>query len=188
MFLSSNPPPIHSRPVLATAYCDRGFTRLQTPTRSGVIAVDPSLIRLGSRVKLLFQPRIQRIKELHNLVKDISNTIFRAEDTGNSIRGARIDIWMPSCADAMSWGTQTVVAVWGDRIPHGGLVPVPRRAKHLVRSLRAAFWAHRTRALASNPTVPTRSEASFENRVGYASTVVWQTGPEIQAVTPSRTA
>ena len=148
MFLSSNP----------------GFTRLQTPARSGVIAVDPSLIRLGSRVKLLFHPRVDRIKKLRNLVKDIRNTIFRAEDTGNSIRGARIDIWMPSCADAMSWGTQTVVAVWGERITHGGLVPIPRPAT-LSSSPERGFDDQRVAkatpaVLAANPASASRSSTS----------------------------
>jgi cystine transport system substrate-binding protein len=31
-----------------------------------------------------------------------------AADTGGSVRGATIDLWFPSCAQALAWGRKTV--------------------------------------------------------------------------------
>lgn len=55
----------------------------------GAVAVDPSLIPLGSRL---------RIEGLGG--------IFVAEDTGAGVHGAHIDVWMASCQDAILWGRQ----------------------------------------------------------------------------------
>jgi 3D (Asp-Asp-Asp) domain-containing protein len=35
---------------------------------------------------------------------------FRVEDTGAKIRGTRIDIWTPDCADARSFGMRRGIA------------------------------------------------------------------------------
>ena len=73
----------------ATAYCLGGTTASGMPVGHGIIAVDPSVIRLGSRVH----------------VSGYGDAI--AADTGGAIVGNRIDVWLP-CGDAYAWGRRTV--------------------------------------------------------------------------------
>jgi N-acetylmuramoyl-L-alanine amidase len=79
-----------------TAYCDGciGITKTGVDLRENpeakVIAVDPSVIPLGSKV----------------YVEGFGYA--RAEDTGSAINGNRIDIFMPSEEGALEWGAQDV--------------------------------------------------------------------------------
>ncbi|KGX83842.1 G5 and 3D domain-containing protein [Pontibacillus marinus] len=86
-----------------TAFCDgcSGITRTGINLRANpnrkVIAVDPSVIPLGSRV----------------WVEGYGYAI--AGDTGSAIQGNRIDLFVPSRADALSFGRRKVqVKVLGD--------------------------------------------------------------------------
>lgn len=87
--------------VLVTAYApgcgdSGGLTASGTDPGPGTVAVDPRVIRLGSR---LFVPGYGPA---------------RALDTGGAIYGARLDVWMRSCSSARRWGSRTVTAaVWG---------------------------------------------------------------------------
>ena len=72
----------HKIRVLKTAYCLRGHTVTGTRVHHGTIAVDPRYIRLGTR---MYIPGYGK---------------GRAEDTGGAIKGAHIDVWMPSCPEA----------------------------------------------------------------------------------------
>ena len=65
-------------------------TRSGTPTRWGVVATDPRVIPLGSRLQ----------------IDGFGDTVFSAEDTGGGVRGAWVDVWMPSTAEALRWGSQ----------------------------------------------------------------------------------
>lgn len=76
--------------VVATGYVAGGTTASGVSAAPGVIAVDPSVIPLGTK---LYIPGIG---------------IVRAEDTGGAIRGNRIDICFASYAQAEQWGRQTV--------------------------------------------------------------------------------
>lgn len=76
--------------VVATAYRAGGLTDTGVPAEPGVIAVDPSVIPLGTK---LYIPGIG---------------VVRAEDTGGAIRGNRIDICMSSEAAAEHWGIKTI--------------------------------------------------------------------------------
>ncbi|MCS7006171.1 MAG: 3D domain-containing protein [Thermoleophilia bacterium] len=76
--------------VDAVAYHLEGWTALGIRTRKGVVAVDPTVITLGSR---LFVPGYG-----HGI----------AADVGTAIRGRIIDLWMPSHAAARRWGRRTV--------------------------------------------------------------------------------
>lgn len=76
-------------PYTATAYCLKGKTATGTQARSGIVAVDPRVIKLGSRI------HIQGLGT------------FRAEDTGGAIKGRKIDIHMP-CGRAKQFGRRTV--------------------------------------------------------------------------------
>lgn len=88
--------------VKATAYAagphDNGKwgekTHLGTTVRPGVIAVDPNVIPLGSRVYLEFP--------------DGTGTYAVAEDTGGAIKGNRIDIAMSSVDKAYDFGIKNV--------------------------------------------------------------------------------
>jgi 3D (Asp-Asp-Asp) domain-containing protein len=82
--------------VDAVAYHLPGRTASGLPVGIGVIAVDPGVIPLGTRVFVPgYGPAV-------------------AADVGSAIRGAIIDLWMPSTADARAWGRRTVtITVYG---------------------------------------------------------------------------
>lgn len=73
----------------STAYCLGGTTATGMPVGRGIIAVDPRVIPLGSRVH----------------VSGYGDAI--AADTGGAIRGNIVDVWLP-CNEAYSWGRRTV--------------------------------------------------------------------------------
>ena len=76
--------------VKAYAYTGGGRTAMGTQARVGEIAVDPSVIPLGTTVY------IEGVGER------------RAEDTGGNIKGNTIDIYMNSEAECRSWGVRYI--------------------------------------------------------------------------------
>ena len=78
---------------VATAYCLRGRTASGAMVRQGIIAADPRVLKLGSRV---------------NLGAGNYTGNYLVADTGGKIKGNRIDIWMASCAEARRFGRRTV--------------------------------------------------------------------------------
>lgn len=81
---------VHSLTVVATAYALRGRTASGSPVGWGAVAVDPSVIPMGSRLAIP------------------GYGMGVASDTGGAIVGARIDLWFPTIAQARDWGTRTV--------------------------------------------------------------------------------
>src|SRR5262245_8791101 len=81
--------------VDACAYCDRGITDSGARTRRGSVAADPRLIPLGSRI------RVQGLQG----APDGTYTVL---DTGRTIKGREIDLFMPRCAAAKAFGRQRV--------------------------------------------------------------------------------
>jgi 3D (Asp-Asp-Asp) domain-containing protein len=77
--------------VDAVAYHLPGKTAYGLAVGKGIVAVDPKLIPLGTR---LFVPGYGRAI---------------AADVGTAIKGKIIDLWMPSTAAARTWGRKTVV-------------------------------------------------------------------------------
>ena len=77
----------------ATAYCLRGRTAMGHGVRRGIIAADPRVLRLGSRV---------------NLSGGGYSGQYLVSDTGGRIKGKKIDIWVPSCSEARRFGRRTV--------------------------------------------------------------------------------
>jgi 3D (Asp-Asp-Asp) domain-containing protein len=69
-----------------------GITRSGTRARPGVVAVDPAVIPLGSRLRIAGLPGT-----------------YLAEDTGGGIRGAHIDVFMESRTDALHFGRRSGV-------------------------------------------------------------------------------
>jgi 3D (Asp-Asp-Asp) domain-containing protein len=90
--------PVGTRTLVvdAVAYHLPGNTASGLPVGVGVIAVDPSVIPLGTRVFVPgYGPAV-------------------AADVGSAIKGAIIDLWMPSTAAARAWGRRTVtITVYG---------------------------------------------------------------------------
>ncbi len=76
--------------VTATAYTLQGTTATGAPVGYGVVAVDPSVIPLGTRMT----------------IPGYGEGV--AADTGGAIQGAVIDLWFPTAAAAASWGRRTV--------------------------------------------------------------------------------
>jgi 3D (Asp-Asp-Asp) domain-containing protein len=77
----------------ATAYSLPGKTRAGTRVRRGVIAADPRVLPLGSVV---------------HLKAGTYSGLYTVHDTGSSIKGKHIDVWMPSSREARSFGRQPV--------------------------------------------------------------------------------
>ncbi len=82
--------------VDAVAYHLPGTTASGLPVGIGVIAVDPTVIPLGTRVFVPgYGPAV-------------------AADTGSAIKGRIIDLWMPTTAQAIAWGRRTVtITIYG---------------------------------------------------------------------------
>jgi 3D (Asp-Asp-Asp) domain-containing protein/peptidoglycan hydrolase CwlO-like protein len=76
--------------VLATGYSLPGTTATGIPVAWGVVAVDPSVIPLGTRM----------------YVPGYGEGV--AADTGSAVRGRVIDLWFPTRAQALAWGRRTV--------------------------------------------------------------------------------
>jgi 3D (Asp-Asp-Asp) domain-containing protein len=76
--------------VDAVAYYLPGKTALGVPVAKGVVAVDPKLIPLGTKLHVPgYGPGL-------------------AADVGYAIKGRVIDLWFPSTAKARNWGRRTV--------------------------------------------------------------------------------
>jgi 3D (Asp-Asp-Asp) domain-containing protein len=80
-------------PYVATAYSLRGRTASGRMVSRGLIAADPAVLPLGSRVRLEHPGYSGE---------------YVVADTGGAIRGRRIDIWTPSASEAMRFGRRTV--------------------------------------------------------------------------------
>jgi 3D (Asp-Asp-Asp) domain-containing protein len=76
--------------VTATAYTLEGHTATGAPVGYGVVAVDPSVIPLGTRMT----------------IPGYGEGV--AADTGGAIQGAVIDLWFPTAAEAANWGRRAV--------------------------------------------------------------------------------
>jgi 3D (Asp-Asp-Asp) domain-containing protein len=77
----------------ATAYSLRGRTASGKPVSRGLIAADPSVLPLGTRVRV----------EAGSFSGE-----YVVGDTGGSVRGRRIDIWTPTSREALQFGRRAV--------------------------------------------------------------------------------
>jgi cystine transport system substrate-binding protein len=80
----------HTITVSSTGYSLPGRTATGMPTGWGVVAVDPSVIPLGTRLT----------------IPGYGEGV--AADTGGAVRGDAIDLWFPTLAQANGWGRRTV--------------------------------------------------------------------------------
>jgi cystine transport system substrate-binding protein len=79
--------------VSTTGYSLPGHTATGLPVGWGVVAVDPSVIPLGRRLT----------------IPGYGEGV--AADTGSGVRGATIDLWFPTLAQARAWGRRTVTVI-----------------------------------------------------------------------------
>jgi 3D (Asp-Asp-Asp) domain-containing protein len=78
----------------ATAYCLRGRTASGGSVRRGIVAADPRILPLGTRIQLN--------------AGNYSGTYVVA-DTGGGVKGRHLDIWVASCSEATRFGRRTVM-------------------------------------------------------------------------------
>jgi peptidoglycan DL-endopeptidase CwlO len=76
--------------VQSTGYALGGTTASGIPVGWGVVAVDPSVIPMGTRMT----------------IPGYGEGV--AADTGSAVHGAIIDLWFPTTAQALQWGRRTV--------------------------------------------------------------------------------
>lgn len=76
--------------VIATGYALPGRTATGLPVGWGVVAVDPRVIPLGTRMT----------------IPGYGDGV--AADVGPAVRGAKIDLWFPTVGQALNWGVRTV--------------------------------------------------------------------------------
>ena len=83
----------------ATAYCLKGRTALGGNVRRGIVAADPRVLPLGTRIQMNAGPY---------------SGIYTVADTGGVIKGRILDVWVPNCSEAVRFGRRSVqVSVLG---------------------------------------------------------------------------
>jgi 3D (Asp-Asp-Asp) domain-containing protein len=92
---AASPHAVEGSAFVATAYCQRGTTASGAHTATGIVAADPDVLPLGTRI------RVSGLTRGHD-------GVYHVMDTGTRVRGRRIDVYMESCGDAKRFGTQRV--------------------------------------------------------------------------------
>jgi 3D (Asp-Asp-Asp) domain-containing protein len=91
---SSAPAPVavgtRTLTVTTTGYSLPGHTSTGLPVGPGVVAVDPAVIPLGTRMT----------------IPGYGEAV--AADTGSAVQGYTVDLWFPTLADALAWGRRTI--------------------------------------------------------------------------------
>ncbi|MEW6126874.1 MAG: 3D domain-containing protein [Acidobacteriota bacterium] len=77
----------------ATAYCLKGRTATGEYVRRGIVAADPKILPLGTLV---------------HIEAGKYSGVYKVADTGGAIRGRRIDIYVPSYSEAVSFGRKKI--------------------------------------------------------------------------------
>jgi len=118
--ISSSDGPSHeviavpAQAYMATAYSLRGRTSSGRSASRGLIAADPSVLPLGTRVRLEAGP---------------FSGEYVVGDTGGAVRGRRIDIWTPTANEALRFGRRvvklTVLSFGGKRAKSNSVHPRP---------------------------------------------------------------
>jgi 3D (Asp-Asp-Asp) domain-containing protein len=90
-------------PVMLTSYCLSGTTRRGRYVRPGIVAADPKYFPLSRYIELYVG------KKYYGR--------FLVDDTGRKIRGAHLDVWLASCADAKRFGIKRGTAMLVPRAP-----------------------------------------------------------------------
>jgi 3D (Asp-Asp-Asp) domain-containing protein len=78
---------------IATAYNLPGKTASGLRVREGIIAADPRVLPLGTRVRLDAGPYSGE---------------YIVADTGSAVKGRKIDVWVPSYREACRFGRRNI--------------------------------------------------------------------------------
>ena len=79
----------------ATAYCKGATTTSGVTPQSGIAAADPQLLPVGSVIEL-------------DSVEARYNGIYTIMDTGPSVHGRRVDLYMWNCDEAVRFGLRPI--------------------------------------------------------------------------------
>ena len=79
----------------ATAYCKGVTTASGVAAQSGVAAADPELLPVGSVIEI-------------DSLESRYNGIYAIMDTGPSVRGRQIDLYMWNCTEALRFGRRPI--------------------------------------------------------------------------------
>lgn len=77
----------------ATAYCLKGKTAIGSAVRRGIVAADPRILPLGTRIFIN--------------AGSYSGT-YTVADTGGAVRGKILDVWVPTCSEAIKFGRKSI--------------------------------------------------------------------------------
>lgn len=91
---ASNDRTSSGRSFTATAYCLKGRTASGAGVRRGIVAADPRVLRLGTRI---------------NLSAGAYSGNYLVADTGGAVKGRKLDIWVANCSEARRFGRRTVM-------------------------------------------------------------------------------
>ena len=82
------------REFLATAYCDYGITKSGVLAATGIVAADPKVLPIGSIIEI---------------EAGRYSGIYTVMDTGELVKGDKIDIFIPSYEEAVRFGARKVI-------------------------------------------------------------------------------
>lgn len=82
-----------ARSFKATAYCLKGRTASGGGVRRGIVAADPRILPLGTRIYI---------------EAGAYSGTYTVTDTGGAIRGNILDIWVPNCGEAVRFGRKAI--------------------------------------------------------------------------------
>jgi len=80
---------------VATAYCKHGRTASGAHSSDGIVAADPDVLPIGTRIRL-------------SGLKRGRDGVYRVMDTGTRVKGRRLDVFLANCAEAKRFGKQHV--------------------------------------------------------------------------------
>jgi 3D (Asp-Asp-Asp) domain-containing protein len=98
----------------ATAYCKGTTTASGVNVRTGIAAADPGILPVGSVV------------QIDGLAKQY-NGIYTVMDTGPSVQGRHVDLYLWSCNEALAFGRREMVVTvlrlgWNPRASTSNLI------------------------------------------------------------------
>lgn len=89
----------NARSFRATAYCLKGRTASGGGVRRGIVAADPRVLPLGTRIYIS---------------AGAYSGNYTVTDTGGVIKGRILDLWVPNCSEAIRFGRKNIsVSVLG---------------------------------------------------------------------------
>ncbi|MDQ6665766.1 MAG: 3D domain-containing protein [Acidobacteriota bacterium] len=83
-----------SQPFIASAFSVKGTTADGGDTHRGIVAADPTVLPLGSKIRIRGAGRY--------------SGVYTVTDTGDKVNGRHVDIFMPDEAAAKKFGKKSV--------------------------------------------------------------------------------